>query len=354
VGVPVGYEADETGAVTSRVPRARETAEPPLFAPRCRTGSSPWWTPTRGYPREVRRRPRPACAGPAAYEAAIAVFGREAVPRLSRLGHIRHLAQTGRIVVSEVHCTDDRRQLAGPAIEATWCLVMVRRGGFLRRADGHEDFFDAASAYLARPGQEILVGHPAGPGDVSTMIGLPEELVDRAFAGAPPLPSGKVVTSAEFDVHHRLLVAASRLSIDPLELGDRVHGLLAMLPARERRTRVPPRAAVAHRRLVAAACEAIAERGFALSLDELAGQLNCSPHHLSRVFHRVTGHTLTFYRNQLRVRAVLEDVQQGATNLRFLAGEYGFADQAHMARVVGRHLGRTPRDMARMLRPVEH
>jgi AraC-like DNA-binding protein len=302
----------------------------------------------------VRRHPRTASAGRAAYEAAVAVFGRDAVPRVSRLGHIRHLSRTGQIVVSEVHCTDDRRRLAGPAVEATWCLVMVRRGGFLRQVDGHEDFFDAASAYLARPGQEILVGHPAGPGDMSTSIALPEELVDRVFAAAPPLPSGKVVTSAEFDVHHRLLVAACLSGIDHLELGERVHGLLAMLPARKRRTRVPPRAEIAHRRLVAAACEAIAERSFATGLDELASQLHCSPHHLSRVFHRVTGHTLTFYRNQLRVRAVLEDAQQGATNLRVLAGEYGFADQAHMARVVRRHLGYTPSDMARMLRPVEH
>ena len=117
---------------------------------------------------------------------------------------------------------------------------------------------------------------------------------------------------------------------------------------------MPATAAIAHRRLVAAACQAVAEPGFATGLDELASQLNCSPHHLSRVFHRVTGHPLTFYRNQLRVRAVLEDVQQGATNLRLLAGEYGFGDQAHMARVVRRHLGHTPSDMARVLRPVEH
>jgi AraC-like DNA-binding protein len=302
----------------------------------------------------VRHCPRPAAVARAAYEAAAAVFGREAVPGLSSLGQIRKLAGTGQIVVSEVHCADDRRQLAGPVVHPTWCLVMVRRGGFLRRADGQEDFFDAASAYLARPGQETLVGHPAGPGDVSTVIALPGELFDRVSAWAPPAPSGKVVTSAEFDMDHRLLVTACRLGVDQLELGERVHGLLASLPSAQRRTCASPRAEVAHRRLVAAACEALAECGFATGLDELAGQLNCSPHHLSRVFGRVSGHTLTFYRNQLRVRAVLEDLHQGATNLRLLASEYGFADQAHMARVVRRHLGRTPSQLARMLRPVEH
>jgi len=54
------------------------------------------------------------------------------------------------------------------------------------------------------------------------------------------------------------------------------------------------------------------------------------------------GLTLTEYRNRLRVSEVLKDLQDGAENLRELAIRYGFADQAHMIRVVRRHHGAAP------------
>jgi AraC-like DNA-binding protein len=60
------------------------------------------------------------------------------------------------------------------------------------------------------------------------------------------------------------------------------------------------------------------------------------------VFRAVTGETLTAYRNRLRVRAVLTDVQDGAECLRTLAATYGFADQAHLVRVMRRYVGQPP------------
>jgi len=49
------------------------------------------------------------------------------------------------------------------------------------------------------------------------------------------------------------------------------------------------------------------------------------------------------------VRAVLSDLQDGATSLRVLAAEYGFADRAHLSRVVRRQLGRSPTEIRRLL-----
>ena len=49
---------------------------------------------------------------------------------------------------------------------------------------------------------------------------------------------------------------------------------------------------------------------FSLSLDEVAREVGASPHHLSRVFQRVTGSSLTAYRNRLRVRAVLDTLAE--------------------------------------------
>ncbi len=77
-------------------------------------------------------------------------------------GRMRDLAVLPEMFVYEIYCQDDRRRLHGPGYEFSWNLVMVRSGGFLQRLDGREDFYDATSAYVGRPGQERHVGHPAG------------------------------------------------------------------------------------------------------------------------------------------------------------------------------------------------
>jgi AraC-like DNA-binding protein len=56
------------------------------------------------------------------------------------------------------------------------------------------------------------------------------------------------------------------------------------------------------RRVIDHGLEALIEGQLAVELDELAVILDCSPHHLSRVFRRVTGQSLTAYRNRLRAR----------------------------------------------------
>ncbi|MEV5570101.1 helix-turn-helix domain-containing protein [Spirillospora sp. NPDC052269] len=77
--------------------------------------------------------------------------------------------------------------------------------------------------------------------------------------------------------------------------------------------------------------------------------------HLSRVFRRVTGRTITAYRNDLRVRAVLEDLAQGrGTPLAELAAEYGFADHAHLTRTIRRHLGDCPSSLREKLNADAH
>ena len=75
---------------------------------------------------------------------------------------------------------------------------------------------------------------------------------------------------------------------------------------------------------------------------ELANLVAVSPHHLSRVFKAETGETISRYRNRLRVRLTLERLAEGELCLARLAAELGFADQAHLARVVRRELGATP------------
>ena len=78
------------------------------------------------------------------------------------------------------------------------------------------------------------------------------------------------------------------------------------------------------------------------SLPDLGRRLAVSPHHLSRVFRALTGVTVSRHRMRLRVRAVLERLGGGERDLARLAADAGFADQAHLCRVVRAETGTTP------------
>lgn len=258
-------------------------------------------------------------------------------------GTMRELAVLPELSVYEIHCRDDKRKLSGPGYSYSWNLMMVRSGGFLQRVDGQEDFYDATSAYVARPGQELYVGHPAGPGDVCTGIWLSERLVGECCDGGALLPRGRIMTPGALDLGHRRLVVACQRGTDDFEAAERCYDLLDRLRSLARPGEWRRRSTeAAQRALVAAVAEAMLSGYLTAGIAELARLAGCSPHHLSRIFRQVTGRTLTSYRNELRVRAVLTGLHEGKGPLRSLAAEYGFADQAHLTRVIRRHLGTTP------------
>jgi AraC-like DNA-binding protein len=118
--------------------------------------------------------------------------------------------------------------------------------------------------------------------------------------------------------------------------------------APERVASCRPATAAARRRVVTAAREALAESP-RTGVIELARRVAVSPHHLSRVFKAETGVTISRYRNRLRVRLALERLSEGQPCLARLAADLGFADQAHLARVVRRELGATPSSLRERL-----
>jgi AraC-like DNA-binding protein len=84
-------------------------------------------------------------------------------------------------------------------------------------------------------------------------------------------------------------------------------------------------------------------------LPALARELGVSPHHLSRVFHAHTGHTIAQHRLMLRSREALQRIAEGEDSLARLAAELGFADQSHLTRAIRRQTGRTPGQLRRLL-----
>lgn len=272
-------------------------------------------------------------------------------------GSGRCLVHAAGLDVFEGRCGLDRTGFTRPSYESAHRLTLIRSGAFLVRVNGQESFVDCRAAVFTHPGDELRLAHPLGCGDTFTSVEFaPQVLAGRE--GEWGLSAQRLPLDDDVDLLHRALVAASRRGVDAFAVVDQMHGLLDRLLAAPGSRAVgvdgawtPRRRAtlVAHRRLADRAREALAAGQYTVGLDELAVLVDSSPHHLSRVFRQVTGETLTAYRNRLRIRAVLADLQDGAANLRTLAARHGFADQAHLTRVMRRQLGRLPSEVRRML-----
>lgn len=230
----------------------------------------------------------------------------------------------------------------GPAV------VFVRRGTFARRSEGVETLLDGTVAYFERPGIEEQFAHPAGC-DECLAVGLSDAFLQALGRGPEELPADPVYTSAAIDFAHRVLARQAVLGSDGFELYELLARLVDALLRRTAEAGTPavrgrssrPATLTARRRLVARAREALLAHP-ALGLVDLSRRLGSSPHHLSRVFGQETGQTLSEYRNRLRIGLALDRLEAGERDLTGLAADLGFADHAHMTRVMGAHLGAPP------------
>jgi AraC-like DNA-binding protein len=283
-------------------------------------------------------------------------------------GRWRGLGLPDNMTMYEVKCLLDGQEWIGPVPELGYRVYLQRSGAYLRRVNGQLSFIDANSVLLTRPGDELHLAHPFGCGDVYTCLEIPAEVLEERPDARRWFDrtgwEGRL--DARLDLEHRKLVARARRGIDRFALTEGVHrflaGVLSDSPLRtgdpdadlDRAVGQRPATLAAHRRLTDRARQVLSTAGFTLGLTEVAREVGCSPHHLSRVFQRVTGHSLTSYRNDLRVRAVLHTLESGdAPSLATVAAEYGFADQAHLTRVVRAQVGEPPARLRRLLSPRE-
>jgi AraC-like DNA-binding protein len=245
--------------------------------------------------------------------------------------------------VEDVRCAGHLVEWSEPEPSTGHSVVFVRRGCFRRRVDGRESVLDPAVVYFERPGQEQQVAHPHGGGDSCTAFALTPETAAHLFGGDPELPAEPLFSDAKLDLRHRHLVGMSGRA-ERFELAECAVGLLAAVLARAHPARVAsgkPATAAARAEAVEAVREMIAAHPGA-GLFELARRAAVSPHHLSRIFSQRTGETISRYRNRIRVRLALERLADGERSLARLAGDLGFADQAHLCRVVRSEVGHSP------------
>jgi AraC-like DNA-binding protein len=215
-------------------------------------------------------------------------------------------------------------------------VVFVRRGCFVRSGHGGEHLLDPTLAYFLNPGDEQRYDHPHSHGDDCTAVFLSPELVASLWRA--DLPSAPVPIAPRLDVRHRRLLAAARRGD-----GDAEGALMLAADA----LRVVDSARVASGRPAnhAALVDGVRERLAAdpnWTLTALATDLAVSPHHLSRIFRAATGDTISRHRMRIRARMALERLTNGERDLAWIAADTGFADQAHLTRVLREETAETP------------
>jgi AraC-like DNA-binding protein len=265
---------------------------------------------------------------------------------------IRTLLSKDGIEIADVACR--HRKGKGQAEEsiARHALVFVRRGCFMRSADGVSRLLDPTFAYCMRPGQEQRYDHPHDDGDDCTTLFIEPGLLASLWGGDPQLPDEPIATSPQIDLEHRLLLATSRRVSDPHEQFERAVGLVARTLERSSLDRVQSGSLTATSRAHRSTAEAVREMLTASpesSLPELARAVAVSPHHLSRVFSDHYGHTISRQRIRVRVRAAMERLSGGERDLARLASDLGFFDQSHLTRAVRDETGSTPAALRRLL-----
>ena len=141
----------------------------------------------------------------------------------------RTLLRHDGVEIVDVACRHTRGR--GHAGEQTGghAVVFVRRGCFLRSADGVETLLDPTLAYCMNPGEEQRYDHPHDHGDDCTSIFLTPDLVASLWGGEEALPTVALGISPEIDLEHRLLLSAGHRGEDQYEILERAIPLTAQV-----------------------------------------------------------------------------------------------------------------------------
>ena len=275
---------------------------------------------------------------------------------------IEELHQSSNVSICDYKCRAPR---SGPASEEHpdgHNIVLLRRGVFRKHLGREAVTANTNQAVFFTKGSSYKVSHPVDHGNRGTIFSLaPEVLLDivrelnPAYSDRPQNPFPFAIGPCETTVfwRHRQLVrrlaASNSRERDPIWVDEAAMRLmadvLAALFSRHAKPRRCRRSSTAadHRDRTEAAKSYLASRvGKSVTLDQVARAVHTSPYHLSRMFRHHSGVTLHRYWTQLRLRASVEQLADGASDLTRLALEMGFSSHAHFSDTFRREFGRTP------------
>jgi AraC-like DNA-binding protein len=254
--------------------------------------------------------------------------------------NVRLLFSSPAVTVSDVWCDPGRWPVSELEVESAFGVSYPRAGVYVQRTLGGAVVVDPTVAVFRNRGDEQCTTHPTVDGDRNTDLQFPVEVVAPMLDSRDPFRVGAIPISEAIAARHRRLLGVIGKGTAPaLEIEEEALSLVADTH------HLPPFPEVArhHRPIVDEARQYLAWR-FRDDLDlvEIARAVGVSPFHLSRLFKRATGRSLTEYRTALRIRFVIDQLTNGENDLGRIAVEAGFYDHAHMTNTVRRHLGTAP------------
>jgi AraC family transcriptional regulator len=240
-------------------------------------------------------------------------------------------------------------------------IVLLRRGVFCKHVGREALTVDVNQTVFFAKGSTYQVSHPTDSGNRGTIFTpTPQVLHDmlREFDPASedrpgqPFPFGSGPCDSRVFWRHRELLR--RLETEPLETlwadETAIEILVDALAAAFTRLGKSPKrrqSTLSDHEARAEAAKAYIARhmGERISLDDVACSVHTSPFHLARIFRRHTGLPVHRYLTRLRLRASLERLADGISDLTTLALELGFSSHSHFTDSFRREFGHSPSEV---------
>ncbi len=259
----------------------------------------------------------------------------------------------------------------GPGVEEfsdSNAIVLLRHGAFCKHFGNRRTTADVNQAIYFSQGSTYRVSHPADCGDRGTTFAVAPRVLNDIIRELDPSiddhaekPFPFVNGPCEpgiFWAHRELVLRLEAAGAHPLEhLWADVIALQLIANVLEaafkrcggpRRRRRRAGTDADHAERVEAAKTYLARRlSQRITLDEVAQAVHASPFHLARVFQQRTGVPVHRYLTRLRLRASLERLSGGASDLTALALELGFSSHSHFTDAFRREFGRPPSEVRR-------
>ncbi|MBI3844174.1 MAG: helix-turn-helix transcriptional regulator [Planctomycetes bacterium] len=275
---------------------------------------------------------------------------------MAAIDHVDVLFRSETVRLADYVCRGSASPWSAEESSGGNAIVFPRAGLHVKRVGKVDAVADANHVIFYNEGEVYRVLHPADGGDDCTEIGLSRHalidlLGERAADRRMPftLTQGPS-TSRSYATQLALLeFARTHRDAEGLAIEERALALAADVLADANRwagRREPKRRASTARvhREIADAVKMLVGARFRerLALADVARTVHASPFHLSRVFARETGIPIHRYQRRLRLRAALERLDGGNSNLTRLALDLGFASHAHFTEAFGREFGVPP------------
>lgn len=244
-------------------------------------------------------------------------------------------------------------------------IVLMRHGAFSRHFGRRTVTADVNQAVFFSRDSTYRVSHPSDCGDRGTVFTVSPRVLndivrelDPSIDDHPDQPFLFVTGPCDSRVfwRHRELVqrlesadsnpleplwadvTALQLVADVLESAFVQRGV-APKPKRQGTDAEHAERAEAAKTYLAAR---ISER---ITLDDVARAVHASPFHLARIFQQQTGVPVHRYLTQLRLRASMERLIEGAEDITAIALELGFSSHSHFTDAFRREFGKAPSEV---------